>query len=190
MHLFIHHQTSTITDSDRIHQITRVLRMRIGDFFVVQTPDGMRRETRKITTIEPKCIQTELLETVFAPELKGHLTMFIAMPNKFDKAELIVQKLTEIGVDRIVFRPATRSQLHELPEKKIERLYVIAKEATEQSRGWHIPEITRTKTLDCLGFDECFLVDYHTGIQIPIVHCGKEQIAFAGIQRCGIVGPE
>lgn len=56
------------------------------------------------------------------------------MPNKFEKAELIVQKATEIGVDEIIFRPARRSVIREFPEKKIMRLLVIAKEATEQAR--------------------------------------------------------
>ena len=149
MQLFIHHQTTQITDPDRIHQITRVLRMRIGDFFVVQSPDGLSRDTIQIMTIEPKCIQTQTTQTVFAPETYGHVTMFIALPNKFDKAELIDQKLTEIGVNRNVFRPAKRSQIHDLPEKKRERLALIAREAIEQSRGRTVPEIMRTRTLDC-----------------------------------------
>ena len=74
---------------------------------------------------------------------KNSITMFIAMPNKREKAELITQKLTEIGVDEIIFRPAERSVIKQRNEKKAERLRKIAQEATEQSRGIRIPKITR-----------------------------------------------
>jgi 16S rRNA (uracil1498-N3)-methyltransferase len=68
--------------------------------------------------------------------------MLIAMPNKREKAELIVQKLSEIGVSEIVFRPAERSVITQWNEKKADRLQKIAKEAVEQSRGVSIPKIS------------------------------------------------
>ncbi|MDR0282368.1 MAG: RsmE family RNA methyltransferase [Candidatus Peribacteria bacterium] len=70
------------------------------------------------------------------------VTMLIAMPNKREKAELIVQKLSEIGVSEIVFRPAERSVITQWNEKKADRLQKIAKEAVEQSRGVSIPKIS------------------------------------------------
>ncbi|MDR3168941.1 MAG: RsmE family RNA methyltransferase [Candidatus Peribacteria bacterium] len=64
-----------------------------------------------------------------------NICMLIAMPNKREKAELIVQKLSEIGIDQLLFRPAERSILkRESFQKKEERLIKIAKEAVEQSR--------------------------------------------------------
>jgi RsmE family RNA methyltransferase len=63
------------------------------------------------------------------------ISMLIAMPNKREKAELIVQKLSEIGIDQLRFRAAERSVLkRESFLKKAERLRKIAKEAVEQSR--------------------------------------------------------
>jgi 16S rRNA (uracil1498-N3)-methyltransferase len=56
------------------------------------------------------------------------------MPNKWDKAEIIVQKLTEIGINHIVFWPSERSVIKETNKNKIERLEKISKEALEQSR--------------------------------------------------------
>lgn len=55
------------------------------------------------------------------------------MPNKFEKLELIVQKLAEIGIDTVIFWPSRRSLLKDIPPKKMERLQIIAREATEQS---------------------------------------------------------
>jgi RsmE family RNA methyltransferase len=65
---------------------------------------------------------------------KPTTTMLIAMPNKWEKVELIVQKLCEIGIDNIIFRPAERSVIKVWNEKKEERLGKISKEAVEQSR--------------------------------------------------------
>ena len=60
--------------------------------------------------------------------------MLIAMPNKREKAELIVQKLTEIGVQNIYFWSSERSVIRQWNEKKSERLDKISHEALEQSR--------------------------------------------------------
>ena len=67
--------------------------------------------------------------------------MIIAMPNKRDKVELMVQKLTECGLDQIIFWPSERSVLRERNSKKEERLNKIIKEAVEQSWGRNIPEL-------------------------------------------------
>jgi RsmE family RNA methyltransferase len=56
------------------------------------------------------------------------------MPNKREKAELIVQKLTEIGVKNIYFRVSEHSIIRQRNEKKAERLDKISHEAVEQSR--------------------------------------------------------
>ena len=84
--------------------------------------------TDKVAVFGIQKKETELLTE------KCSVTMCVALPNKMDKAELIVQKLSEIGIRRIVFRPAARSVLRELAPKKLERLDLIAREAVEQSR--------------------------------------------------------
>lgn len=65
--------------------------------------------------------------------------MAIAFPNKQEKLELIVQKLTEIGISHLYLWPAERSQLKELNENKKKRIEKIMQEAVEQSRGWNLP---------------------------------------------------
>jgi RsmE family RNA methyltransferase len=63
-----------------------------------------------------------------------NISMLIAMPNKREKAELIVQKLTEIGVENINFRVSEHSVIRQWNKKKAERLDKISREAVEQSR--------------------------------------------------------
>lgn len=74
--------------------------------------------------------------------------MAIALPNRREKAELITQKLTEIGVSHIVFRPASRSVLKSTPDKKQNRIKQIALEASEQSFRTTLPTLTFLEKCD------------------------------------------
>lgn len=90
--------------------------------------------------------------------------MIIAMPNKRDKVELIVQKLTECGLDQIIFWPSERSVLRERNTKKEERLQKISKEAVEQSRGRTVPKLIFTTTPKTLiGKNPLLIFDKQTG---------------------------
>lgn len=81
-------------------------------------------------------------------ENQNNTTMHIALPNRRSKAELITQKLTEIGIAQINFRPAQRSILRTTPEKKQKRIKMIALEAAEQSFRADVPTITFLEKLD------------------------------------------
>ena len=68
--------------------------------------------------------------------------MLIALPNKFDKLELIVQKLAEIGIDEIFLRSSERSLTYPITGHKLQRLHKILQEATEQSWNRNMPTLT------------------------------------------------
>jgi 16S rRNA (uracil1498-N3)-methyltransferase len=127
---------------DLLAQLRKVFRAKLGDSIFVQSEEGIRYELQ-ITHRTDQDLQGEILDAIpLVQRATGETTtMLVAMPNKWEKAELIVQKLTEIGVDEIFFRPAERSVIKQRNEKKIERLTKIAKEAVEQSRGWSLPTI-------------------------------------------------
>lgn len=162
--------TYIIDDIWLIHQITRVLRMRPGDFFVVQPDWWLIRYTLKILSLTSTCITTIIISETQWTVAQESITIVVAMPNKFEKAELIVQKAAEIGVNEILFWPARRSILKEFPEKKRQRCLLIAKEATEQSRWRQIPTISWSPTIpNKTNYTEQFLVDYHEHSQLPSV---------------------
>lgn len=101
------------------------------------------------------------------------------MPNKWDKAEFIVQKLSEIGIDKIIFWPSERSVIKEWNEKKVERLKKIIKEAVEQSRGRKIPELQFTTDITTyLKNTEVFVFDKNeqTPPQGNIVKSNKDSV--------------
>ena len=68
--------------------------------------------------------------------------MLLALPNKQEKLELIIQKLTEIGVDEIYLWVSERSVLKSINPNKLQRLSKIMQEATEQSWNRSLPKLS------------------------------------------------
>lgn len=62
-----------------------------------------------------------------------NITIFQALPNKIATMEVLVQKLVEIGINKVIFFRSDHSQLHEVPANKNTRIAAIAEEALEQS---------------------------------------------------------
>lgn len=90
-----------LADRDR-HHLERVLRLRVGDAFTVSDGQGRWRWCRFGVDIEP----TGDIEREDAPD--PTITIAFALV-KGDRPEIVVQKLTELGVDRIVPFVAERS---------------------------------------------------------------------------------
>jgi 16S rRNA (uracil1498-N3)-methyltransferase len=123
----------TLTDRDILHQLTRVLRCKIGDnyaFFDGKTPEDY---VYKVTEMSKTSISLSYEQkTQKNSELDFEMTLYQALPNKFSKLEYIVQKCSEIGFSKIVFFSAERSQKLILSENKKERLKKIMQESIEQ----------------------------------------------------------
>lgn len=134
--------------------------MKIWDTIFVQKEDS--RHEIKISDRDDKNITWNIVNTINSNQNSNRNWILIAIPNKRDKIELIVQKLTEIWIKNIYFRPSERSIIRERNEKKLERLKKIAKEAIEQSRWRYIPQIQFTKDIsnlikwnNIIVFDKC-----------------------------------
>lgn len=131
-----------IHDPRIVHQCFHVLRYTKNQ--LIQLQDNTIRYTLEIEQINKKEIVTSITKEEKKEREKEDIltTMIVAIPNRRDKAELIVQKLTEIGIDNIIFRKAERSIIRQYPDKKHERIQSIALEASEQSFRRNIPNIT------------------------------------------------
>ena len=125
-----------------ISQLRKVLRIQKWDKISIQTSEWYKT-TRYELLILNRTDQKLFTEVLIIKEFeqKNKISMFIAMPNKREKAELIVQKLTEIWVSNIYFWVSEHSIIRQRNEKKAERLTKISKEAVEQSWGIQLPEI-------------------------------------------------
>ena len=103
----------------------KVLRLRPGDEIVALDGKGGRFRARL-----GEEGSVELLETLPSNEPRLRLTVYQGVP-KADKLEMLAQKLTELGVSRLVPVDMERSVRH---FEKVERLRKIAREAAKQCR--------------------------------------------------------
>jgi 16S rRNA (uracil1498-N3)-methyltransferase len=132
-----------LTEPDR-HHLERVLRLRAGDALTVSDGAGSWRACRFGVELEP----VGAVQHVVAPA--PPITIGFALV-KGERPELIVQKLTELGVDRIVPFVAERSVVRWDPDRAgrhVERLRRVSREAAMQSRRCWLPEVSATLDFD------------------------------------------
>ena len=128
-----------LKDSD-IHHISNVMRMKIGES--VEVVYDNKLYICKIDSLEPVELN---IESVIDKENKLSLDITIAVALvKEQKMDLILQKLTELGVNRIIPVSMERSIVKlddtKFNKKKV-RWEAICKEASEQSKRTNIPII-------------------------------------------------
>lgn len=122
----------TITEERVVYQLSKVLRAKKGDQVAVQWKN--KRTICEISGLDKTKIEALVLYEEEQEIKDSHKALAVALPNKFEKLELIVQKCTELGVEQLIFFPAKHSLLKEISEAKMERLKKISLEAVEQSR--------------------------------------------------------
>ncbi|HEX9259498.1 MAG TPA: RsmE family RNA methyltransferase [Acidimicrobiales bacterium] len=126
-----------LTDEDR-HHLERVLRLRPGVPVTVSDGRGHWRTVRFGPTLEPDG------PVIAVSRLAPPITIAFAVP-KGERPEMVVQKLTELGVDEIVPFHAAHSVVRwegERAVRHVERLRRVAREAAMQSRRCWLPMVT------------------------------------------------
>ncbi len=123
--------------SDDDHHLRRVLRLRDGATVAVSDGDGRWRVCRLGQGLDP--VGGAVLEA----EAQPRLTVAFSIP-KGERPEVAVQKLTELGVDRIVLLAAERTIVRwegARAGRHLERLERVAREAAMQCRRPRLPEV-------------------------------------------------
>lgn len=117
------------------HYLSRVLRLREGDHFIVMNGQGQWWLAQLTRAQEARLLEPILVQT----ELPVSITLMVALPkgNGFDE---IVRYCTELGASRLVPVISDRTLLNPSPQK-LERWRRIAKEAAEQSERSFVPTI-------------------------------------------------
>jgi len=134
-----------LLDNNANH-LFRVLRAQAGQQYDV-VADGVAR-LGTITFASSNKVEFHLGEEVLSealPEIEIYLSIF-----KFDHMEWAMEKLTELGVTRIVPMVAARTSHHlsRAAESRVERWRKIAKEASQQARRVSPPEIAEAVKLE------------------------------------------
>lgn len=121
------------------HHLFRVLRAQAGQQFDIAADGVLRVGTITLATSEK--VEFHLGEEVRSealPQIDVYLSIF-----KFDRMEWALEKLTELGVARIIPVIAARTAQHlaKAAEARVERWRKIAREASQQARRLAPPEV-------------------------------------------------
>lgn len=174
----------TITDKDMYHQLTRVLRIQLWQSIVLFDGDGSETEY-EVSSIDKKSISLRWKWRQFPlSEPKKSITLFQAMPNKYEKIEFIIQKWVEVGISRFIFFRSDRSQKLILTPSKIDRFKVIGREAVEQCWWVLIPEVS---FVDTIKYDN----EFSHNIVLDTTWQNRSVSEYSGINSIGLwVWPE
>lgn len=139
-----------LIDGSDVNYLKNVLRLKVGDDIIVL--DSKSKEySSKIVLLDKGTIKAELIkEKHLASEPRVKITIAQGIP-KNPKMEIVIQKSTELGAEKIIPVMTERSIVKIPAEKesgRIDRWRKIAKEAAEQSGRTMIPIIEGIRNLD------------------------------------------
>lgn len=147
------HQIFTM-NSDISHHFLSVLRAKKESCFEI-VDANQTLFIAKVIDSEQRQAQT-IEQTSANVELDANVTVVCGLPKK-EKAELIVQKTTELGVHTIIFTSMDWSIAKwdkKKVDKKLHRLQKIARSAAEQSHRNVIPNVKYISSLNKLNDDD------------------------------------
>lgn len=143
-HVFAADVEHPVLEDDDLHHLGRVLRLRDGEIVTVSDGHGRWRPFRLVDG--PEHLEP-VGETLGEVRLEPEIGVVFAL-TKGDRPELVVQKLTELGIDHlwpvitertIVRWDASKALKHH------ERLTKVVKEAAMQSRAVFLPQLHRVQ---------------------------------------------
>jgi 16S rRNA (uracil1498-N3)-methyltransferase len=134
---------------DEARHLTRVLRVEPGQRFEIS--DNQQAYLAEITEARGERVVFQVIEALPAVLSPVSITLCASLI-KFDRFEWIIEKATELGVDRILPVETTRTEkgLFDASRKRSERWARIARESSQQARRVRIPEI-----LPAVRFERC-----------------------------------
>jgi 16S rRNA (uracil1498-N3)-methyltransferase len=168
------------------HHLSRVLRLRPDETVIASDGAGRWSPCRLIgesTPTGPSGVHLEVEGPVIAQGRPEPAVTVAFVPTKGDRPEWVVQKLTELGVDRMVPLRSARSVVRwEGPRagRAVDRLRRVAREAAAQSRRTWLPEVTEVMDLEGLaeavGSAPCLAAmgGAPPGLDQPVIAVGPE----------------
>lgn len=134
---------------DEARHLTRVLRVEEGQRFEIS--DNQHAYLAEIERAKGEQVTFRVIEPLPAVTSPVSITLCASIV-KFDRFEWMLEKATELGVDRILPVAAARTEkgLFDASRKRSERWQRIARESSQQSRRVRIPEI-----LAAVRFEQC-----------------------------------
>lgn len=123
-------------DENEGRHIAKAYRKRLGDALHFTDGQGMLYEG-KITAQDRKSLTCQITDKQeVAKTWSGHLTMAMAPTKNFNRTEWLVEKMVELGIDRII---PLETEHTERKKWKMDRLERIMIGAMKQSIKTHLP---------------------------------------------------
>ena len=131
----INGDTLTLREQEAVH-CALVLRKKVGDIIYVIDGKGNRYKCG-IDKLSKRDVECAILSTESQPKSE-HITIAIAPTKNRDRLEWMIEKLVEIGVERIILMHTSNT---ERTRTNLERLEKKAVSAVKQSLRFYIPEV-------------------------------------------------
>ncbi|AYA36255.1 16S rRNA (uracil(1498)-N(3))-methyltransferase [Hymenobacter oligotrophus] len=176
--------TYTLPEDESKHAV-RVLRLREGD--AVELIDGAGSIYQaEVAEAEAKRCQLRIVQQQQVPRRAYQVHVAVAPTKNLDRMEWLVEKATEVGIDRLSFMRCARSERRELKLERLERIAVSALKQSGQAWLPQLDELTDFATfVHSLDPATTFIAHLAEGERISLA-----QVAAAGNRCCILIGPE
>jgi 16S rRNA (uracil1498-N3)-methyltransferase len=134
-------------DKSQAHHLRDVLRLKIGSSIELFDDAGNVADA-VVTQLDPTGVSVRV-ETIRQAQPGGELIVASAVP-KGDRADWMIEKLSELGVSRFIPLQTERSVVHPTGSGKRDRWARIATESAKQSRRAGVMQIDDLTTVDKL----------------------------------------
>jgi len=160
------------------HHLARVLRVEVGQQYEIS--DGARAYLAAIEGVSKNEVRFRVVEELEAASALPPITLYVALI-KFDRFEWMVEKATEIGVERIVPVEAARTEqgLYAAAGKRVERWRKIARESSQQSRRVSAPVVEEARRVSALKVEGiCLRLEERAGAKLLLGRCRGRRSRF------------
>jgi 16S rRNA (uracil1498-N3)-methyltransferase len=156
--VFVDQPSAPVLSAADIHHLVDVLRLRPGEPVIscdghgAWVPCRMATSMRGSKGVDGGAVLVVDGEAMVEPLPTPGITVAFA-PTKGDRPEWVTQKLTELGVDRIVPIHSARSVVRwkgDRGDRALEKLARVVREASAQCRRTHLPRVGPVVSLDDL----------------------------------------
>jgi 16S rRNA (uracil1498-N3)-methyltransferase len=190
MHLFYKaDNTRRELDEEESRHCTKVLRLFSGDTIYVTDGNGLLEKCQ--IDVQGKKVKYTILSSEVIPRRNYAVHMAIAPTRKAERNEWMVEKMTEMGVERIDFI-VTANTIKESLNRVVNmgRLQKIAAAAMKQSQQFYLPQITLNQNFNTFienSDDDTKLIAYvpDNQLSLHVIHA----TAKAGATLL-LIGPE
>ena len=177
--------TTYLLPEDESKHAVRVLRLREADAVALLDGRGHRYQAQ-LTDANPKRCQLEITAHEFVPPRPYFTHVAVAPTKNLDRMEWLVEKATEVGIERLSFLRCARSERREL---KLDRLAKIAVSALKQSGQLWLPRLDELTDFSAFvaaaAAETTFIAHLEKGERTAL-----KQIAATGAGCCVLIGPE